>query len=366
MLSNLRLILKAHPSLKIVSVSDMDGAPAICPPDAILNQMENTTGGANFHAVQNIASALLDEFPDVLIEILAYGGSQQPPKRLKFSPNVAVRFVDSHSNKFEPLSHPSNAPVVDMFTRWRQLVKIATVWCNDDDFKFTLAPWPNYRVEGVRIREWAALGATGYLASGYPNPGTDMAALKTFVNARCMFDPFNSNATALVEAFSWAYFGNAAAHVLPYLQLFENSFQRNNQSLDYRGQPNHGGNSRHLSPTNAVYANDTLLQGGTLLKAAMVDAAAQGKTFVDRVAHVLMSLQYVVLLRWDQLGGYCTVTPACTWPFQARLVDEFDLFEAAYNMSGVHNFMEMDPTARHSINCNLACFRKQILGRHQI
>ena len=88
----------------------------------------------------------------------------------------------------------------------------------------------------------------------------------------------------------------------------------------------------------------------------------QGDLYRQRVEAVLMSLQYIVLHRWEQLRGYCTASaPPCEWPFEAQISDEFRLFEVAYNESGVHSFRENGDAGRGYV-CDLACFRQEILG----
>ena len=127
MIANIRGILRAHPGLKTISISNMDGASMVCPPDVHYNQLQNSTGGANMLAVESIARALAKEFPDVLLQTLAYHGAQGPPLHLTFSPNVAIRFVASGRDKFQSLTHPNNAHIVEMVKRWRAVAEVITV-----------------------------------------------------------------------------------------------------------------------------------------------------------------------------------------------------------------------------------------------
>jgi len=55
--------------------------------------VENTTGAGNFYAVRDIAAAVANEFPHVMIETLAYNGAQQTPNQLKFADNIIVRIA---------------------------------------------------------------------------------------------------------------------------------------------------------------------------------------------------------------------------------------------------------------------------------
>ena len=190
-----------------------------------------------------------------------------------------------------------------------------------------------------------------------------MVELKSFLNAGSMFDPFHTNMSALVEDFARAQYGTAAAHVLDYLELMERSFQQYNRSLDFRGIPNPGIalGYHHITPTNAAYANATLLSGGAILKAAQ--SAAGLEPYRRRVDNVLMALQYIVLIRWDQLRDYCATTAPtpCDWPYEGQIANEFRLFEIAYNNSGVRTFTQLNVDYRKE-ECDLDSFRRQILG----
>ena len=73
MTKNVLKILRADPTIKIISVSNMDGGVSYspCPMDLVAAKKENATGGANFYAVRDIAAAVAHEFPGVKIQALA-------------------------------------------------------------------------------------------------------------------------------------------------------------------------------------------------------------------------------------------------------------------------------------------------------
>lgn len=116
-------ILRADPTIKIISVSNMDGDVSFspCPMDMVAAKAENATGGANFYAVRDIAATVEREFPNVKIQALAvnqslsqtssqlsmdafpithshlrraqYNGAQAPPKHLMLADNVIVQIA---------------------------------------------------------------------------------------------------------------------------------------------------------------------------------------------------------------------------------------------------------------------------------
>lgn len=105
MTANILRVLRQNPGASSVSVTGMDGAPAECPLDSIANKEENTTGGATFRAVKAIAAIVNKEFPHVKLQTLAYSGSFEPPKLLKFGDNVVVQLAIGAMDEFLVSQH---------------------------------------------------------------------------------------------------------------------------------------------------------------------------------------------------------------------------------------------------------------------
>jgi hypothetical protein len=128
MTQNILKILRADPTIKIISVSNMDGgAFAPCPLDIPAAVKENATGAANFYAVKNIAAAVFKEFPHAKIETLAYGGAFQPPRHLKFADNVIVRIAGFGVGSVS-IHHPQNAVQLAVVQGWVKAAKTVFIW----------------------------------------------------------------------------------------------------------------------------------------------------------------------------------------------------------------------------------------------
>ena len=161
MARNILRVLRQNPSATSVSVTGMDGAPCECPPDGVANREENTTGGANFRAIQSIAAIVNKEFPRVKLQTLAYQGSLSPPKSLRFGENVVVQLA-SGFDKFVPLSDPKNAHMVELVRGWLKVVPTLYIWDYTCNFENTIIPFGNYFAQAHHIKELVALGVKGY------------------------------------------------------------------------------------------------------------------------------------------------------------------------------------------------------------
>ena len=202
-------VLRKNPTATSVSVTGMDGSPVECPPDSVANKEENTTGGANFRAIQSIGAIVaqvccvsrecfqshllahmrlhscsdcracwLQEFPHVKLQTLAYQGSLSPPKLLRFGEQVVVQIAAS-IDQFVPLSHPKNHAVLELLTAWTKVVPTVYTWDYTCNFENTVIPFGSYYTQARHIKEMVALGVKGYYGEGCPHPGVDMIDLKT-------------------------------------------------------------------------------------------------------------------------------------------------------------------------------------------
>ena len=91
-LANLRKELEKNPNMNIVSVSQTDYEQSCyCPNCAKIAEEEGSYSGVWIQFVNRIAEALAEDYPDLIIDTLAYKNTQTPPKNIKPHKNVCVR-----------------------------------------------------------------------------------------------------------------------------------------------------------------------------------------------------------------------------------------------------------------------------------
>ena len=92
LIAQVKQIIKDNPTAAIVSVSQNDnGAYCQTPDELAIIKEEGTPGGAMFRAINVIAAAVQDEFPNVAIDTLAYQWSRPAPAKTVPLPNVIIR-----------------------------------------------------------------------------------------------------------------------------------------------------------------------------------------------------------------------------------------------------------------------------------
>jgi hypothetical protein len=356
MVGSILRILRRNPNATSISVSNMDGNSMVCPADDAINTAENTTGGANFRAVQAIADSVNEEFPHVRISTLAYNGALQPPAQLKFRPNVIVQLCTQTMNEFLPLSHPQNKPSLELIRAWAKAVPTLYIWDYINNYHNTLLPFPNYFTQATHIREMQSLGADGYLGQGTTNAGVEMIDLKTYVASRTAFDPSLSTDDLVVEFTDGFYSSTAAPHVRAYMGIMAAAFNSSSQIM---------GAGFNLNVDSVASLNHSLLAAASALVAAQ-QVAEPGESYQLRLSEALLNIQWVVLQRWDRLQAVATAEQL-PWPFATTLAEEFGRFAAALTYAfrrsnQAPHFLEqfIQGTRRIKKDCDLRCFAQQL------
>ena len=375
MTRNILRILRADPTIKIISVSNMDGGVSYspCPLDMVAANAENATGAANFYVVRNIAAAVRKEFPGTKILSLAYNGALQPPKHLQFAENVIVQIAGQRYADVS-LHHKRNSADLQLIQRWLTHSETVYIWNGVNEG--AILPHGDYLAQALHIKELAKLGVKGYFAEGSTWPGSDMADLRVFLAGRTMFDA-SLDTDTLVAEFVQTYYGGgaAAAGVGKYITLMSTAFQTGNSSVDFAGRVLTPLAAKHygFGPNSSFFGNATLLRGAELLVEARKAAAAAATEpkYLARIVDDLMHLQYVCLVRWDSLRLNATATKT-PWPLHDTKEEEFTSFATAYNASGIRDGFQqwkMYPPRCHgaspcwtNIKMNLASFHEELFG----
>jgi hypothetical protein len=166
------------------------------------------------------------EFPDKIVETLAYIWSRRPPKHIRPRPNVVIRLcVSGGVCSSHPLatcdSELSRAFRADL-EGWAKVAPRIWIWDYVTDFAHYLLPFPNWDVLGPNIRFLASHGVRGVYEEGNyaRGGGGDLSELRAYVLAKCLWDP-DYDARRAVTEFTDAVYGGAGAAVREYLDLLE-------------------------------------------------------------------------------------------------------------------------------------------------
>lgn len=224
LIKNARALLDSNPGTRVISISanDSEDACACAGCRALDAQGSPTDSWLGF--VNEVAAALEESHPGILVETLAYKHTEPPPIHTRARPNVIVRLAPieaSWSQPFEGGTYPFNREFLQTLAGWKNAADRLFIWDYTVNFSNLLLPHPNLRALGPNLKTYAANNVAGVFAQGnsFSRAG-DFDELKAWLLARLMWDPSRDPATEIAD-FIKGYYGPAAGPITAYLDLLE-------------------------------------------------------------------------------------------------------------------------------------------------
>lgn len=281
--------MRAQPEATVFSVSQNDnGTYCECDRCRALDEAEGTHMGQLLWLVNRVAEAAQREFPDKIVETLAYQWSRQPPARMRPRPNVVIRLCNIECCFAHPLAEgccPANEAFVADLARWSKACNRLWIWDYTTNYAHYLLPMPNKRLLDDNIRLFAANRVTGVFEQGtYDTPDSEMVALKAWLIAKFLWNPHLDQERATDE-FLAAYYGPAAPAVREYLALLHDRVAGKDMHTTIRARP-----------TDPYLAAELLTRADVLWSQAETRAGEDAGA-LDRVRRSRMSVDYAIMER---------------------------------------------------------------------
>merc|ERR1712166_57397 len=342
MIERVRMKLRSNPNANIISVSQMDnGLYCQSAEEMEIIKEEGTPGGALFRAVNTIADAIKQEFPNVAVDTLAYQWSRPAPALTKPKPNVIIRLCSIECNFAAPMTDPSNLAFQTDMDKWAAISNRTYIWNYVTSFGSYLQPFPNWYVIGPNIQYFAQHGVRGIFEEGsYNTPGGDMQVLKAFVMGRMLWD--NSLAPeSLITQFLSGYFGEAA----PFIRLYMDTFHGTIANTNFYMHENVPVTAAYITPIATLTSAQAFKQA---LAVTANDPAKQGRVHVAK-----MSIYYVLLLRWDEMKSFATAN-SIPWAVEHTKQLAWNEFALMWKRIGILSEREG--------SCDINCFHAQVFS----
>lgn len=212
--------LRADPAAGMISVSQNDwGGKCECANCKALEEREGSPSGPIIHFVNAVAEEVEKEFPDALVETLAYSYSRKPPLHVKPRRNVIVRLCTIECSFSNPLDSDVNKAFRDDIRGWSAISPHLFIWDYVTDFASYIQPHPNLRVLAPNLRFFVANNTSGVFEQGdaYCSIG-DFVRLRAWVLGHLEWNP-SLDAETLIDEFLAGYYGKAAPHLRKYIDL---------------------------------------------------------------------------------------------------------------------------------------------------
>ena len=256
--------------------------------------------------LNKVAEAVEKEFPDVLVESLAYQYTRKPPKTIKPRQNVLIRLCTIECSYIQPLSGEQNASFAADIEGWSTLARHLFIWDYTTNYHDYLGPHPNLRVLAPNVRYFVKHGAIGLFEEG---EGDDFCELKNWLLMRLMWEP-HLDGDKLIDEFLRGYYGEAVAPLLE--QYWDILIARAEKEKTYLGC---FGVTSEKWLDLATLNQATEVMNQAVEKATSVYGPASAE--LARLQKSKMGLDHVWLSRYYPLAA----RPARrTCPFWARLI----------------------------------------------
>lgn len=225
---NVRKWLREHPTARIISVSQndsyADGLGCQCSSCRAIDEREGTPMGSLLAFVNRIADDIRADYPDVLVDTLAYRYTRKAPKTLRPAENVIIRLCSIECCFSHPLhdsSCPQNAAFVKDIEEWSAICDKLYIWDYTTDFLCYLSPFPNLAVLADNVRFFRDHHAIGLFEQGnYQSLSGEFGELRAYLLSKLLWNPDLSEAelTAHATDFLRDYYGPGYKSIGEYIR----------------------------------------------------------------------------------------------------------------------------------------------------
>ena len=224
-IAGVRAILRKDPAVSIISVSQNDNQNYCkCEMCAAVDAEEGSHAGTLLRFVNAVAADIAEDYPDTVIDTLAYQYTRTAPKITKPLPNVCIRLCSIECCFSHPLDDgacPENTAFHRDIVAWSKLTDRIYIWDYVTDFCFYVPTFPNFGVLRENMRFFATHGVKGMYPEGnYNSPQSgEFGELRCYLLARLMWDPLMDAAEYYrhMDAFLAAYYGAGWRYLRAYI-----------------------------------------------------------------------------------------------------------------------------------------------------
>ena len=292
----------------IFSVSQNDWHNACqCDNCKALKEKYGTESGVMLWFVNQVAEAVEKEFPDVLIDTLAYQYTREPPKNIKPRHNVVPRLCTIELD-FAHDIYTSNCVENVKFRKdletWSSISKQLYIWDYVTDFAHYLGPYPNFYALQGNVKAFRDNHVIGLMEQGaYQADHGDFAELKGWVLAKLLWNP-DQDIKVLLDDFMNGYYGKAAPFVRQYFEELHERVKNPNLKLNT------------FQSMNNNYLTDEFLVHAQELWEKAIDAVKDNPAYLYNVKKGAMTIYYAQLARLSR------ITPSYEWTENGVKFDE--------------------------------------------
>ena len=260
------------------------------------------------------------EFPDMLIDTLAYDWTRDPPPNTTMHKNVVVRYCPHwicywHAMDDTNCRRNVERGVMNSMLGWLKISPRVWVWYyslpSGDSLQY---PYPDLYLLSTNFKLMRDVGITGIFVQGasYGKGRVNgaMTDLRAYIHARLMWDP-DFDVKQGIKEFADAVYGDAGPHIVSYIDMLHDKNIYLMDSLVASYQPKWGISYTtetlpgfHLPISTPLAIKDQNLRQMVDLFDQGERAVADDQQTLKRLKLVRLSLEYAILLNGDENADY--------------------------------------------------------------
>lgn len=285
LIKNLKEIIRTKPGYWCYDVSQNDNRlPCECRACQLLVRKYGGQSGAMLWFVNQVATEVKKEFPEVLIGTFAYQYTRQAPKsNIHPADNVVIRLCDIECCMAHPLEQcEQNRSFLNDMDDWRRIAPRIYVWDYTTGFRNYLLPFPNFKALAANYKYFKNSNVIGVMEEGaHDAPWSEFSELKQWMIAKLLWNPYQDT-DSLAQIFINAYYGKAASQVYQYYQLCQRQVTPDRHF------------SIKLDCKSPIFSDQFIVEGQSVLKEATAAVAgdADMRKRVDRLSAQLLYLKF--------------------------------------------------------------------------
>lgn len=337
-IESVRQALREHPEAKIISVSQNDGYyPCECDNCRAVNEEEGSVAGSVLRFVNAVAEAIEPEFPDVIVDTLAYVFSRPAPKYVRPRKNVCVRLcsieccfmhpLESCDDETRMVARPdgSRSSFMTDLEDWGKICNRMYIWDYTTCFAHYPTPHPNWNVLQPNIQAFVRNNVKGVFeqANGAIGGGVDLNELRAYLISKLLWDPYTDVEKHMQEFLEY-YYGAAAPYIREYIRTLTDKVEKENIHTGFNDNP------------DKPYLTDEMLDIYDRLFDQAEQAVAGDPLRLWRVGKARLAIRYVRMKNDAMLKGI----------HDARTIRDFFSDWHAYGLTRIDEWCSTQTTHR--------------------
>lgn len=296
---NLLKTIEHNPYAKVFSVAQNDNQGYCrCENCRKIDEYEGSPAGSIITFVNQVAEAVEEKHPDVLIHTFAYQYTRTAPKFVRPRKNIIVRLCNIECEWSEPFEilagkdpRSQAAAFIKNIADWTAICDRVYIWDYAVNFSNYLQPFPNLYQMAENIKLYKRHGIRGVLQQGNFSygGGAAMDELKAYLIAKLLWDT-QSDTEQVIDEFLCGVYGKGAPYIKDYLKLASKSVKGHALSI--------------YDDTDSPYFTDALVETyDSLFK--MAEEAAESDEIRARIQREHLSIEYLKAARIEDDAKRC-------------------------------------------------------------